>query len=382
MNPSLAQPSSETRMWLTALIGSLLLNGLILLLLAFAVLRSLLLDPARTAVAPPEEQTILIVPVVEAPAEPEPPRGFTRTSPEQASEPPERARFEGEHDTRAASDAPAVADAPELPSQQGEEAESIETTESVYQDGDLEHRQLGSPAAAATPPSPLEPAARPAEPGTTRGEELAEDAPGEGTDEPAPETHDPLLARERLAEGPLPIDRPVRAEEVIDEEPKPAPETNRESAPAVAERAEEAVQQAPKPSSSASEPRPPGFRGNQRKTRLKGSISRTGRTALDVDESALGRYHAAISRAIEQAWQRKCVQHRDYITPGVIRVRVVIDGQGAVRSVGTIEEFGIGTIQRGFTHGAIREASLPDMPAEIRRDLDGEPLELLYNFIF
>lgn len=383
MNPTLAQQSGETRMWLKALCGSLLLNGVILLLLAFAVLHSLFLDPPDPAAPKAEESTILIVPITEPQPAPEEPQGFARTSPEQQTEPPEQARFEGEHNTRAASDAPAVADAPELPSQEGEEPEyeQIETTESEYQDGELEHRQTGAPAATATPPSLAQPASTPDDPGADESEELAETDPSEGTNEPAPETHDPLLARDRLAEGPMSVDRPVLAEK-IDENPKPAPEETREAAGQVTERAEENVQESPKPASESSTPRTPGFRGNQQKTRLRGSISRTGRTALDVDESELGRYHAAISRAIEHSWQRKCVQHRDYITPGVIRIRVVIDGEGSVRSVGTIEEFGIGTIQRGFTHGAIREASLPKMPEEIRRDLDGEPLELLYNFIF
>jgi hypothetical protein len=60
----------------------------------------------------------------------------------------------------------------------------------------------------------------------------------------------------------------------------------------------------------------------------------------------------------------------------------VLDESGQVRSVGTVEEVGVGTIQKGFTHQAIREADLPEMPAEVRRQLDGEALELLYNFIF
>jgi hypothetical protein len=61
---------------------------------------------------------------------------------------------------------------------------------------------------------------------------------------------------------------------------------------------------------------------------------------------------------------------------------VVLDEQGRVRTVGTVEEFGIGVIQKGFTHKAIREADLPRMPDEVRKELQGEPLELLYNFIF
>ena len=125
-----------------------------------------------------------------------------------------------------------------------------------------------------------------------------------------------------------------------------------------------------------------GFRGNQRKTELKGSISRSGHSAVDMEAGALGKYQAAIGRAIEKSWQRKMIENRDYILPGSLSLRVVLDPQGKVRSILPVNEFKGGIIQKGFTHSAIREADLPAMPAEVKSELDGDPLELLYNFIF
>lgn len=385
----------DARLWAWALVGSLLANGLIVLFLGWSALAGWVVPEPERRLPESEEATIVIVPVVpeRVPAADPEKRRFARTSPEQAAESPEKARFFGERDTRAASERAAVANGPEVPSQAGEEAEfaEVETTRSRFQDGDLRHRAVGS-AVSPQPPSPADPApplpadakeaALAVESGRSSEASEAADSEEAGTDQAGPRTREPKAAIERLAQGPLTVERPVRPTDRVEEAPKPAP-GREQPRPGEGERSAEVVVEQPKRAvRPLVDPTMPGFRGNQRRTELKGSISRRGRSSLDVQDSVLGRYHAEVSRAIEREWLRKCLQHRDYITPGVIRVRVVLDGEGQVRSVGTVEEFGIGTIQKGFTHGAIREAPMPAMPGELKRELQGEPLELLYNFIF
>jgi hypothetical protein len=41
-----------------------------------------------------------------------------------------------------------------------------------------------------------------------------------------------------------------------------------------------------------------------------------------------------------------------------------------------------GEIQKGFTLNSIRQAKLPSIPNDLKKELDGEPIELLYNFYF
>lgn len=369
--------SDDARLWLAALLWSLGLNGAFVLVLAFLAMQNLIFQPpvrAEEEAAAPESRSITIEPVTRAeePAAPPKPKGFARTSADQTQEIPDDPDFIGERDTVATSDKAPMEEAEELPNQDGIEPRvgEIETTESDYQDGTLEHDQPAAP----MPPDPVvaeelrEPPVEPVEP--------VQPAQPTGT-ESMTEEEGVAGARNRLAEGPLPVDRPVPPD-AVEEEPKAAPGERTEEQEMVEE---EEVEEQPKPAQPAPT-NEPGFRGFQRKTRLKGSISRTGTSSLDVKDGALGRYHAAIGRAIEQAWQRRVIQHRDLITPGVIRIQVVLDENGQVRSVGTVEEFGIGVIQKGFTHRAIREADLPKMPDEVRRELQGEPLELLYNFIF
>ena len=126
----------------------------------------------------------------------------------------------------------------------------------------------------------------------------------------------------------------------------------------------------------------PGFRGNQEKTKLSGSISRKGKSALNVTNTAMGRYHAALSRAIEAKWNANCTKYRDLITPGILTLRFVIDENGKVRSVNVVEMVDAGEVQKGFTLNSIREAELPRIPDDLKKELDGEPIELLYNFYF
>ena len=41
-----------------------------------------------------------------------------------------------------------------------------------------------------------------------------------------------------------------------------------------------------------------------------------------------------------------------------------------------------GEVQKGFTIDSIREAQIPAMPSEIKKDMEGDSLELIYNFYF
>ncbi|WP_379710987.1 hypothetical protein [Haloferula chungangensis] len=373
---------SDARLWLKAVLASVILNALLLVALAFATIHSVFLKDVPPTPPKPEPRSVMIVPVAPTPAaesEPEPlpePRGampFARSSPEQASEAPENPSFIGERDTQATSDAAPVAEAPPMPSQKGEKPRfgEMETTESDYQDGDLAHDQVGAPGEARNAVAELKEVQQ-EKVAATEYEEGGTNEMIEREDKPAP-------PKEVLAETPFPVERPVLPMEKEDD-PKSAPEEIRKEAEKT-EKKEEVVE-TPRKKVDPSPAGNPGFRGHQRKTELKGSISRNGLSSLDMKAGALGKYQAAIGRAIEKSWQRKVIENRDFILPGSISLRVVLDPQGKVRSVLTVDHFGVGAIQKGFTHSAIRDADLPAMPAEVKRELGGEPLELLYNFIF
>lgn len=380
MNAPSITKQSDAQLWLKAVLVSVVLNGLLVVALAFMAIHSLFMKEVPPTPSEPEPRSVMIVAVApevapEPAAAPEP-RGakpFARSTPEQESEAPENPAFIGERDTQATSDAPPVANAPEMPSQKGEKPKygEMETTESNYQDGDLAHDLEGAPGEAKSAV---------AEQKQAQLEKIAaiESELG-GTNEMIKREDKPAPPKEILAETPFPVERPALPMEK-EEEPKSAPEEVRKESEKTEKKEE--VAENPKQRVDPSPAGNQGFRGNQRKTELKGSISRSGHSAVDMEAGAIGKYQAAIGRAIEKSWQRKMIENRDYILPGSLSLRVVLDPQGKVRSILPVNEYKGGIIQKGFTHSAIREADLPAMPAEVKSELDGDPLELLYNFIF
>jgi hypothetical protein len=382
MNAATTSFDSQARLWLVAFAVSALVNLAALTAVGFWMLAKIALQPVSRDVPAASDSVAVIVPEMiqasagePAPAvAPAPPPAaapdFARTSPDQAEEAPERPDFIGERSTRATSDAAPDAGAPERPSQKGREPRwegEVETTQSRYQDGDLAHDRIRRAMGEPTPPAPPTPPPAPQAADTAAA--AKPDATGT-TDAPPAEA-----TRERLAEGPAPVERRVQ-EGKPDDAPKPAqPERRSEGQ----QPEQKAAPQPPKPATNANAP---GFRGYQTKTKLVGSITRTGRSALNVEDSVLGRYHAAVGRAVEKEWQLNCVRNRDFITPGMLTMSFMLDAAGKVREIRVVEDLQVGAIPKGFTLNAINHAKIPAMPADLKKQLNGEPLELLYRFNF
>jgi hypothetical protein len=370
----------EARLWAVALCLSVLLNLLLIAWVSIEAIQSELAWKNKPPVVFQPEQTVQIFPemlerIEEKPAEAKPPEApprLARTTPDQESaEPPASRRYIGERNTQATSDRAPTSDDASMPSQAGREArpeEAPETTESRYQDGRLDSAAaVPSPPAEAAPLSPETPAMKKAE--TAKGEKSP--LPGDA------EKAEPAI-REKLLDGPNPVDTPVAKSEVR-EDIKPREEIKaREGAPdtLAAEKVEELPKPKPTPVSD------PAFSGNQSKTAIQGNISRTGRSALDVADSPMGRYQAQISRAVELEWQRNCVKHRDFITPGFLTVRFFVAADGRVRSVQFIGDSETGEVQKGFTLNSIRNAPIPAMPSAVKKEMGGDTLELIFNFYF
>jgi hypothetical protein len=380
--------SGEGRLWAVSFLVSLLLNALLFGALAKmssldAARHAKTLAQARPAVEDrwvaaviPDRRAASAAATATIAARPPEARltPFAHTSPEQASDRPVAARFMGERNTQATSDRAPDADAPLMPSQKGvEDDRFLETTESRYRDGELAGGNETSPA---EPPPPVVP---------SQPETIAQEAKpvGETNDSPGKESvSSPPPSQERLAEGPNPVEVEVRT--------KTKPEDSLKRTPSQKAVEEKPVEQIAQQSATTPEPptKPvtklsqPAFAGNQKKTQIRGSISRRGNSSLDVEDSPLGRYQATISRAVEREWQRNCVKYRDLITPGFLTVRFVVESSGKVRSVGFVEADYSGEHQKGFTLNSIREAEIPKMPAELKKQLGDEPLELIFNFYF
>jgi hypothetical protein len=299
---------------------------------------------------------------------------FARTTKDQEStEPPASRRYIGERNTEATSDRAPTSDEIEMPSQAGRELrpeESIETTESQYRDGRLDTPQ---------PTLPAVPDASPLIPDSPEMTKAAT-AKGDASKLPGEAEKAETAIRETLLDGPNPIETEVAEAEVL-ENIEPREETKaRDGSPDAL--AQKEVEEKPKPKPKPTPIDDPAFTGNQTKTAILGSISRSGTSALDVADSPMGRYQAAISRAVEKEWQRNCVRHRDFITPGYLSVRFYVTADGKVKSVNFVGDNQTGEVQKGFTLNSIRNAGIPAMPSDVKKEMGGDALELIFNFYF
>ena len=374
---------SQSRLWLVSFLCSLALLLIGVFLFGVLTLTSMVFSPKPPLPRPAEQVVVILAPALPkaAPAATTAPTipveekdrpQFARTSADQESAPPEKADFIGDRDTIATSDSIPLAGAPAMPNQAGREPlrpKEIETTVSKPQDGDITHTAPSTPSPQPmTQPSPRSPNESFQQELPTKASTLAENR----TEQEMPDKPEQkeIIPKETIL-GEIPVERAAKQEEI---KPKPmvATEDSREKA-----------SQLPKPNKPReADPTTPGFRGNQEKTKISGSITRQGKSALNVANTSLGRYHAALSRAIEAEWHRNCTKYRDFITPGILTMRFVIDPNGSVRSVSVVEMVDAGEVQKGFTLNSIRQAKLPAIPADLKKELDGEPLEITYNFYF
>lgn len=380
--------SGEGRLWAVSFLVSLLLNALLFGVLAkvssldaashaktLAAARPVVEDRWVAAVIPDRGASASVAATVAPSPSVALLKPFARTSPEQESQRPAAPRFKGERNTQATSDRAPDADAPPLPSQKGvEDDRFLETTESRYRDGELAGGKEASPAEPSPPVTPAQP-----ETVAVEAKPAAEtnDSPGKESATSSPPT------QERFAEGPNPVEVEVQAA-------KTKPEDALKRAPShqvVEEKPVEQIAQQPEITPvSSDEPAPklsqPAFSGSQKKTEIRGSISRHGESSFDVEDSPRGRYEAAINPVLKREWQRKCVKYAELITPGYLTVRFVVESSGKVRSVEFVESVNCGEDQKAFTLDSIRGATFPAMPPELKKQRHGEPMEILFNFHF
>lgn len=102
-----------------------------------------------------------------------------------------------------------------------------------------------------------------------------------------------------------------------------------------------------------------------------------------VDEAQLAaRYNESVGRAVQQEWQARCRSHRDRIQPGSLLARFEVAPDGTIASVDFPESSGAVTLQKRLVSDSIRSAGIPPFPAELRKQLSKEPLEIVYRFTY
>lgn len=313
---------------------------------------------------PPEKSKV-------AKSQPKPKRQFARTTEDQEGVPDQETNLLGERDTRGASElAPDANAAANTASQDGVDSlfpGQMETVEKTHKDGSVGMDKSGEETETPLDKTPL-----------TRNNDAADT---QGQAEPEIKTLKPdsesssRPKSKHLAQGKI-IPQVDGGEGKAEVEDQPKAKKSPENRP------EEGGRDSGKGKIVEQTPKKDGFSGYSRKNKVTGSISRRGKSSLNVKDSPLGRYQSQVSKAVELQWRRNCEKHRDHIVPGVISLRFYVDDKGKVSGIKFQEVIESNFIEQGFTQRAIRQAKLPKMPKSVVKELDGEPLELMYNFYF
>lgn len=310
-------------------------------------------------------------------------KAFAKTSADARQARPDRADYEGSHDSRAASDPTArdrrsEEEAPAAHGRERQKDEEIVTFDQEHQEGELnaEGKRQSAPA---PPPLPTP---------ENEGEETADSPPPaagtpDGTAAPAV-SKTPALTLDPAPFGDLPQPTEPHAEQP----PFPADTVSAPQGQA------EATGDTPtgKPAQRAShryydpalseEAQRPGFRTHERKTRSSGRFIFGKGAALNVEATPRGQYEADIYRRVAHQWYIACDDHRGDIIPGRITISLRINRQGHLVNMSLIHRRGASVSQQSFTFAAIRRAALPPMPDAVKQDIVGELLELIFTFHF
>lgn len=123
-----------------------------------------------------------------------------------------------------------------------------------------------------------------------------------------------------------------------------------------------------------------GFSPFERQNRTNGTLSNLGQNAVDAEESAAGKYEAAVRAAVARQWHRYRVEHGDFVTYGFLKLRCRVDRHGDVHDLKVIENKA-NAVLTDFSLRAILDADVPPMPEEVAREYGPKGLELNYDVI-
>ena len=375
-----------------------LLSLLVHVLLGWAVLQVPRAAHKRTVHATRAARLVKVLRHKEAaPApqpEPERERAVVKTNPDIPQQAPEHPEFEGSRDSRAASDPDSrdkLAD-PYAPAMTGREQEEMVTFDETRQDGDLQHE--GKRREAPAQPAPQADAAE-----TAAAQEVPPPAPGVPQPTQTPQQEPGPDFMELVQRGALTVN-PVQEQESADalhlnpaDKPSISPleqHTARTGMPDAAGDTPELAQPQPRRTAPAvyydpalaDHMQPEGFRTNENRTRSSGRFIIGRHAALNVEATPRGQYEAEIYRRIAYFWYRECDEHCGDIIPGTVSVSLRIRRNGSIDSMDLVRRRGASVSQQSFTFAAIRNASLPPMPAAVQKSFAGDKMELIFDFNF
>ena len=306
-------------------------------------------------VVPPEETpselTIVDLPEPPPPLVPKNPAFVETETSKESKEKPKEQTFQSNANSLAASNLPPSGDLP-LPSQEGKERPDLNLDTHDY--------SLPSQGTQPQPPAQqLPPESRPSPVQTPETKPSEPPRPSPSPEAALTPQPDQLAMLKKTS--PPPLSPPEEAQT------SPPPETPASSAPPPAPQ--------PKPNNPAS-----SYRAQKQETRIAGSISNRGPSALNTVGTPLGRYQKQMYDAVGARWYQHTAQRRDLISIGTTRLTFSIDRSGRVTNLKVAEN----TANEAFASvclQSVQELKMPPIPEDVASTLPPEGLQEELTFI-
>ena len=318
------------------LLVSILIHATLIILLAILFARRMS-EQKTTQEEPPMPEVTLELPPPERP--------FVDAK-EVTDKAPEKAPFQSDENSKAASELPATGTAP-LPTQQGVTQAALELQNQHYTPGEKASSSGGNPVTPpAPPPTPVVPPAPQPSPTLT----------------PPPPNSVKLLdlPKEQPSPQPHPSASPVATP------PQPSHQTT-----------------PPVPPSQPATPGNPGpIKGYQPETRqtvISGSISNRGRSSVAAEATPLGRYKKKVTDAIGSRWYYYVNERMGLLSIGTVSVTFKVTASGKVSGLHVVSS----NSNESLTDCSLRsimDAKLPPIPPEVAATLQNGSLEIDYSF--
>jgi outer membrane biosynthesis protein TonB len=297
----------------------------------------------------PPELTIVDLSEPPPPLVPKNP-AFVETEPSRESkEKPKEQTFQSNANSLAASNLPPSGDLP-LPSQDGKERPDL----------NLDTHDYSLPTQGVQPQPPAQQAPPDSKPSPALTPETKPSEPPKSSPSPAAATPQPDQLAMLKTTPPPPLSTPEEAE------PSPPPEPPTVTAPPAPP---------PKPNNPAS-----NYRAQKQETRIAGSISNRGPSALNTVGTPLGRYQKQMYDSVGARWYQHTAQRRDLISIGTTRLTFTIDRSGHVTNLRVAEN----TANEAFASvclQSVQELKMPPIPDDVASTLPPEGLQEELTFI-
>jgi len=331
------------------LLLSCLIHATLIFLLAIVFARHYVL---RTEQAPPPPEVTLVIPP------PSPNDRPTVTATELTDKPPEKAPFQSDQNSKAASELPPERNLP-LPTQQGVTLPGLELQNQKHTPGEKPATQAGNPAppqqaSPATPPSPQQQAQKPPEKTASPTPAPSPQATPSATPSPTPSTTPPPNNLKLLQPPDLAPRQPVKPTQASPSRP---------AAPSV-------------PGSSGATK---GYQPETRQTVIRGTISNRGRSSVAAEATPIGRYKKAVADAIGSRWYYYVDERMGLLSIGTVDVNFKVTASGKVSGLRVVRSNGNESLT-DCSLRSIMDAKLPPIPPDVVPTIQNGCLEIDYSF--